>query len=185
MEQKIHQNYKNNIPFLRPLTLEDIDQVLPWFQDPFLIAKTFMVPNPKSIPRDFGQKSYAKKYFFSLLSDPTRRSYGIIYANKLVGTVGLKSMNLKEKTAFCHIDIGDRGCRGQGIGRKAMELLLYLAQVNWRLDTIFLDVLEYNLPAIKLYTGLGFSLDDRLAWHFDEFGQYWKVLGLSLSFKNI
>jgi RimJ/RimL family protein N-acetyltransferase len=48
------------------------------------------------------------------------------------------------------------------------------------LSIVRLEVLEFNAPAIKVYKRLGFKSHGETGWHCDEFGQYWRVIGMHI-----
>lgn len=133
------------------------------------------------MPDDFGTESYAERYFEQLIADEHRRTFAIIYNDQHIGTVGLKDILAIEKTAECFIEIGETSCRGKGFGLGAMMLVLNYAFLDMRLEHVCLDVLEFNFPAIKVYDRLGFSSYGFNSWHYDEFGQYWRVLRMRIS----
>jgi RimJ/RimL family protein N-acetyltransferase len=63
-----------------------------------------------------------------------------------------------------------------------MIILLEYAFKTLMLDEIRLEVLEFNLPAIRVYQKLGFVRTHRSGWHYDaEGGQYWQVWSMCLT----
>jgi GNAT superfamily N-acetyltransferase len=64
------------------------------------------------------------------------------------------------------------GARGRGVGRAAMEMLLEEASARGDRSMV-LEVIENNLPAVRLYEACGFKTERRLVGYegfFDPFG---------------
>jgi RimJ/RimL family protein N-acetyltransferase len=170
---------KSSKLLLRPLAKSDNINVCRWMISSYILQHSFVIPGPKSLPNDFATKDYAFRYFDMLLSDPKRLSFAIVIGNVHIGNIGLKEICPKEMTAECFIEIGDAFYRGQGFGSSAMKQLLNIAFCH-KLTRVDLDVLEFNFPALKVYDRLGFVKTGQSGWHYDEFGQYWQVLRMSI-----
>lgn len=165
---------------LRPLATSDSAKVCHWMTSSYILHHSFVIPSSKSIPEDFATKDYAARYFDMLISDPKRLTFAIMLNDAHVGTVGLKDINFKEMNAECFIEIGEAQFRGHGFGASAMKLLLDFAFLDYGLNHIALEVLEFNYPALKVYYKLGFVPKGTSGWHYDEFGQYWLVLKMAI-----
>lgn len=166
---------------LRSLNHKDKPQVCRWMISPFIIHHTFVVPGPYAIPYDFATYAYAERYFYQLMTDKQRETFAIMYGDEHIGNVGLKEIDHKLLKAECFIEIGRSTFRGQGYGLEAMTQLLIKAFRDLGLKEVELEVLEFNVAAIKVYKRLGFRADSHYIWHYDEFGMYWRVIKMSLS----
>jgi len=71
-----------------------------------------------------------------------------------IGNVQLTSLNSND--AEFHIFIGDKKFWGRGFGSAATRLMVEYGFETLKLKSIFLDVKEVNLPAIKAYYNVGF-----------------------------
>lgn len=174
------QQQTKNIVNLRPLKHSDRELICRWMSDPYVVEHSFVVPGPSSIPLDFYTEAYAHRYVDLLLSDPARHTFAILYDSVHIGNVGFKDININEHRAECFIEIGERNLRGRGIGQQAMALLLIFGIKELGLKTVELEVLEFNVSAIKIYQKLGFQTLLPYSWHYDEFGIYWRVLKMRL-----
>lgn len=150
----------------------------------YIVQHSFVVPGPKSRPQDFSTQAYARRHFEVLLNDPGRLTFAILLEGRHVGNVGLKDICWQTLTAECFIEIGEANYRGHGLGQMALKKLLQRAFFKLNLIKIDLDVLEFNFPAIKIYDRLGFMVQGQSAWHYDEFGQYWRVLRMTIKKEN-
>lgn len=169
---------------LRLLEEGDVDNVCRWMSSSYILQHSFVVQSSKSLPDDFATHCYAMRYFDMLMSDCRRVTFAIIFDGEHIGNVGLKEICFIKKTAECFIEIGEKKFRGQGLGAMAMIKLLEYGFFSTGLVEIKLDVLEFNFPALKLYDQLGFVASGFNNWHYDEFGQYWRVLGMSIHKRN-
>ncbi len=87
--------------------------------------------------------------------------------------MSLRNLDFKNRNAELAILIGEPENRGQGLGGEALSALLDYAFGELGLYRVYLRVLAYNEPAIRLYRRLGFRGEGRLraqvwqegAWH--------------------
>jgi RimJ/RimL family protein N-acetyltransferase len=181
MEKKTRKsaNIKTSA-LLRSLKESDLKNVCRWMTSSYILQHSFVVPSAKSLPEDFATPVYAARYFDMLMSDHRRLTYAITIDGAHVGNIGLKEISVASKTAECFIEIGERDFRGRGFGIDAMQQILDIAFYEQGLLEVKLEVLEFNFPAIKIYDRLGFSVRGQTGWHYDEFGQYWRVLSMSI-----
>lgn len=150
----------------------------------YILQHSFVIPGPKSPPSDFATADYAIRYFDILISDPLRLTFAIMLNGLHIGNVGLKEICATTMMAECFIEIGEHEFRGQGLGINAMKQLLNFAFFDYGLREIELDVLEFNFRALKVYNRLGFKARGQSGWHYDEFGQYWRVLKMGIRQKD-
>lgn len=169
---------------LRRLEKRDSGNVCRWMTCSYILQHSFVIPGPKSPPSDFATIEYALRYFDMLMTDGRRTTFAILFEKHHIGNVGLKEICHAEKSAECFIEIGERGFRKKGLGMDAMTLLLDFAFFELGLLEVNLDVLEFNFPALKIYDRLGFIVVGTSGWHYDEFGQYWRVLRMSIRQNN-
>lgn len=81
---------------------------------------------------------------------------------RLIGNCGLLNVNHMVGKAEMGIFIGDKGCRGQGLGEEAVRLLLDFGFNVLNLHSIWLKVFDYNHRAISCYRKCGFKEAGRL-----------------------
>lgn len=165
---------------LRPLLRSDCFNVCQWLTSSYILQYSFVVSGKKSLPKDFSTAEYGLRYFNMILSDPKRVTFAMMCNGQHVGNVGLKGIDKATSNAECFIEIGESKYRSKGLGTLAMIKVLDFAYFTYDLDEILLDVLEFNLKAIRVYHRLGFITIGFNGWHYDEYGQYWRVLRMSL-----
>lgn len=139
---------KNSEISLKEFSEEHITQTFIWVKEPEF-QKLFLMRG--EINWD-GHLAYFKK----CLNDSLQCIYAI-YLNSLhVGNCGLKNLDISKKTGELWIYVGDSQFRSQGIGQKATRMLIEFAFNNLKLDSIYLHVADFNLPACRVYEKLGF-----------------------------
>jgi RimJ/RimL family protein N-acetyltransferase len=78
---------------------------------------------------------------------------------KLVGGVGLNSLDKVDRRARLAIGMFNERHIGRGIGRKAIDLVLQQAFGPLGLHRVDLRVLSFNIRAIRCYEACGFRLE--------------------------
>ena len=94
------------------------------------------------------EEKFAKgeKKFFTILSDDLP-----------IGFMGLSDIRKNTEDAKIFILIGEDDYRGRGIGKESIEYLINYAFNDLGLKSLNLDVKKLNLPAINLYSKVGFK----------------------------
>ena len=82
--------------------------------------------------------------------------------NRCLGHVGLYKIDHRVRSAEFAILIGDKKAWGTGIGRACTSFMLRFGFEELQLHRIYLEVLESNERAKKLYEALGFQHEGRL-----------------------
>jgi RimJ/RimL family protein N-acetyltransferase len=120
-----------------------------------------------------------KEWLHTILNDNSNKTlyFAIetINENRLIGYFRLKDINLINKLAWLSIVIGASDSRGKGFGQESMELGLRYASDYLNLRKLSLEVLNINIPAIKLYEKLGFEHEGTMKNHFYFEGKYYNV----------
>jgi len=99
----------------------------------------------------------------------------IEHDGRLIGWIWLKEHSVTDRSATLMIGIMDETCLGQGLGTRAMTLMLDHAFDTLNMHRIGLRVLAYNARAIAAYSKLGFVREGVLrdsawvdgVWHDD------------------
>jgi RimJ/RimL family protein N-acetyltransferase len=123
-----------------------------WFNDLDFMRHYDMVAG---IPKDIsdinemldGFKGSSDRYIFAIREKSTE---------KLIGIAGFDEIIWSNSTAVVFIGVGQKEFRGKGFGKEAFKLLLDFGFNEMNFYKIQLTVLQYNLPAIKLYESSGF-----------------------------
>ncbi len=93
--------------------------------------------------------------------------------DRLIGFVGLHSVDGIHGNAWVGIGIGDRTYWGKGYGTDAMRVVLRYAFAELNLHRVTLGVFEYNARAIRSYQKAGFVVEGRIRQEMVRDGRRW------------
>jgi RimJ/RimL family protein N-acetyltransferase len=164
---------------LRPLHHGDAVRVRQWMRDPEVIHNTVVVPEADYGDVEPYDTAMADDYLRSLVEDPDRRSFAILWWGEHVGNVGLKAYVPGTPSCECFVELGESRARSRGVATRAMELILALAFNQLQLQEVRLGVFAFNERAIRLYQRLGFVHTHVLGLHYVN-GRAHEVLGMAL-----
>ncbi len=102
----------------------------------------------------------------------------------VLGLISLMDINYINRSAELHIMIGDRENRGRGIGIFAVRAMVDHAFDNLNLRRIERDVLENNLPVIRLYEKTGFVREGIKRQSDNKNGAYISMIMMALIREN-
>ena len=132
---------------------EHLEATLGWLASPTLREQIDCLAAPSSEENE--------AYWRGKWADKSREDYAIIDENDIhVGNCGLSDIDAKRRKAQLWIYIAKR--QGQGIGKRAMQLILSRAFDELKLEKLYLRVIASNVRAGKFYRQLGFTEEGRL-----------------------
>lgn len=132
---------------------EILDLSYDWLNDPEI---KYLTQTP-----DFTKEDQLR-WFNNL---PENESYYVkaIYFNSIpIGVVGLKKIDLENKTAEYYGYIGDKSLWGKGLSKEIFNFITEIAKNKFDLNTIYLNVVEDNHRAIRAYEKAGFKITNNL-----------------------
>ena len=131
---------------------EEIEKFTEWMND-------FQVTDYTGRTSQITTYASEKEYLENAEKDTNKITFNIVSLedDKLVGTVGLQSINWIEKSAVLGIFIGDNDFRNNGYGTEAIRLVLEYGFRYINLHSIRLDLLSVNERAHKCYLKCGFK----------------------------
>lgn len=113
-------------------------------------------------------------------SAPNEALYMIVGGGNVLGHAGLYQIDHRVRSAELAIMIGDKAAWGQGIGEACTRWLLAFGFDELNLHRIYLEVLETNPRAMKLYEKIGFKQEGRLRHAQFKRGRYLDVVVMSI-----
>ncbi len=147
---------------LRALELEDAAAIATWHNDPSIRDQilSFRFPVSHVMEMRFIERAINGDGITQCVA-------GIVdVADKVFcGLVYLRDIDWISRHAAFGILVGRRDRQQRGIGRRALRLMLRHAFDVLNLERVYLYVVEYNLPARKLYETTGFVVEGRLRQH--------------------
>jgi len=101
-------------------------------------------------------------------------SFGIYdkETSKLIGDIGINSIDLANKHAEIGMTIGDKNYWNKGYGTDLVKTILKFCFEELDLNKVYLDVWEENKRAIGCYTKCSFKKDGVLKEHVFRDGKY-------------
>lgn len=136
--------------YLRPLERDDAPILLPWVNDPDVIA-TLRMYTPKNLQNEL-------EFIERTSKSDTEIVLGIALKerDKLIGSTGLHSIDWKNRHCEFGIVIGDKTEWGKGYGTETTRLMVNYAFETLGMHRVWLRVYEYNQRAIRAYERAGF-----------------------------
>jgi diamine N-acetyltransferase len=133
---------------LTPLRAEDSPVLFAWINDGALVE----------LSAPFRPVSNAEHvaWFEQIRQREDVRIFGIREDDRLVGSCQLHSIHPVHRSAELQIRIGAEDARGRGVGREALQQLLWYGFDELDLHRIYLHVFTTNERAIRLYERAGF-----------------------------
>lgn len=138
--------------YLRSIERDDLARCHDWMNDEELTA-TLAQRYPISLAREADWVERATRG-----QDTSELTFAICLdqADRHIGNCSLVAIDRDNGIATLGIFIGERDCRGQGLGEEAVRALCGFAFDEMRLHKIRLDVHATNPDALKTYERVGF-----------------------------
>lgn len=135
--------------YLRPLKKSDAERMLSWMKDSAVTQYLFLDGNSKTIA-DMWK-------FIADAEDETRHLHRAISSEdgQYYGTVSLKNIDHENREAEFAITLHPEAM-GSGAAQTASREILRIAFTQLKLTRVYLNVIEKNIRAVRLYEGLGF-----------------------------
>ena len=153
---------------LRPLEIDDVDHILPYFNDEDVRQYLAVVfPINRMLERNFIESLYRDKENIVL---------GMEVSGTLIGAIGLHRIDWVNRSAELGIAIFRKEYWNKGYGTESIKLVQRYAFEYLNLNRIYLKVYEYNERAIHVYENCGFKVEGRLRKAKYSKRKYWDVL---------
>ncbi|WP_082798764.1 GNAT family N-acetyltransferase [Chryseobacterium cucumeris] len=149
------RNYEDFLNFnklqLVDYTKNILEKSWNWLNDPEI---KYLTNTP-----DFSKEDQ-QKWFAGLENNKTYWVKGIQHNHKIIGVVGLKKIDLTNKTAEYFVYIGEKEYWGKGLSADLFKLIFKIAKDQLNLESLYLNVIPGNTRAVKAYEKAGFSISD-------------------------
>lgn len=154
---------------LRPTTIQDIDHIMSWVNDPDVVASIANIQ--KSISR-----TDELKWLKQALANPNIRLYSILVGKHYAGQASLPQIYWPGRNARFSLML-TRAFQNRGLGRQAAALLFDIAFKKLKLHKIWCLALESNPKTIHIYRDkLGMKEEGRLIDDYYLNGRYHNML---------
>jgi RimJ/RimL family protein N-acetyltransferase len=136
------------------IRLSHAPAMLRWMRDP-AVARNIGLRQRPSLEK-------TKDWIRRVSRDATVRPYAISLAGRHVGNVVLDRIDPYLATARLSVYVGEKDALSMGVATTAIYLVLKKAFRAEKLHKVWLTVHEHNMPAINLYTRIGFVVEGML-----------------------
>lgn len=136
---------------LGPVDSSHLPKILKWMNDMDVLQ--YLTTVNQRVTED-NEKIFMEK----VLKDPLYHYYGIFLDEELIGSVGLKDVDLTNRTAALGIVIGEKQHWDKGYGTEAIHLLLDYAFNVLNINNIILTTIGFNDRAVRCYEKAGFKV---------------------------
>lgn len=136
--------------YLSPISFDDLEKYTEWVND--METGLYVL---------FASKVYDLQKEKTALENLTKNNCVMAIVdkdtNKAIGFCGLHNIDEVHRTATFGISIGDKSYWGHGIGTEATNLIVDFGFNILNLNSISLEVVDFNKRAIKCYEKCGFK----------------------------
>ena len=161
---------------LRAIEREDLELIREMINDPIIENMTGGggLPVSKYAQEKWFESLYSNNNEVRLIIDTEQ--YGAI------GTVMLTDINYRNSVAQFHSKIAtSKDIRGKGYGTKATYALIKYAFEQLNLNTIYSNIIEYNIASQKVKEKCGFKKDGVLRNRVYKNGKYYNIIAWSIT----
>jgi len=155
--------------FLRALEIGDLDYTYKWHSDQTLYS---------SLAGPFRYVSFGAEREWLLIKEKFSNQeinlmICLMDTSRPIGMLSLREIDwVTRKAHFTGLLIGDPEFRGKGIGTEALDLLLAHCFFDLGLNRIYGNVMEENIPSIKMMEKCGFVKEGKLLQHAFKDGEF-------------
>lgn len=159
--------------YLSPRNIEDVEKFTEWMND-------FEVTDYTGRSGQIMSLEGERKYLIENANQEAIFSIITINEDKLIGTVGLESIDHMNRTATLGIFIGDKEYLSKGYGTEAIRLLLDYGFNYMNLHNIKLHLMSFNERALKCYKKCGFKEAGRIRENKFINGKYYDTIAMDI-----
>lgn len=159
---------------LRPLSIDDLDNVMTWVNDPEIIGnfQNFSLP----ITRD-NEKVFLER----LLASDTDKVFALENEEgTYLGNIGLHQIHWPSRNGRLAIVIGNKDYQGKGYAQSAIGKALDLAFDQYGLHKVWLVVFEQNEKARHVYQKCGFREEGLLKDEYFHRGRFHTMIRMAV-----
>lgn len=119
------------------------------------------------------------KWFNNYKNDNSQKIFSIIYHEVHVGNVGLKFIDIKNKSAEIWIYIGDYKYHNKGIGLAVLNKVIDFCILS-KIEKLYCNVANFNNSSISMFKKAGFKTTSTSKKHFKSSNNIIDILQMTL-----
>lgn len=161
---------------LRPLSLDDVDDILGWVNDPAIVGNLAAFTGKPLTRAD--EEAWVER----VMASETERVFSVHAADdgRYLGQVGLHQIFWRSRVGRLSAIIATRDDMGRGLGSAALARLLDFAFDEEKLHKVWLMVFHHNERSRRTYERLGFVEEGRLREEYFHEGGWHDMIRMSL-----
>lgn len=157
---------------LRALCDDDVERLRNWRNHPDIFPYHFTCHHTSQIEQRKWYESYtANQYYFIYIIENEAR--------EAIGYTILKDLDHKNRQAEIGLYLDSKN-QGKGYGSDAFRSLIRYGFQELNLHRLYLQVIDFNEKAIKMYEKLGFHIDGRLRESYFTQKRYCDIVVMSI-----
>ncbi|MCZ6535875.1 MAG: GNAT family protein [Dehalococcoidia bacterium] len=164
---------------LQPFGTEDFDRLIGWIESPEDLLQWAGPAYIHPLDREQLEANFQR----SLGENPSRLIFRAVDSSNssVVGHVELGNIDRRNRSVrISRVLVGDTSYRGKGIGTEIVEKALKVVFEDLGMHRVELVVFDFNSPAIRLYTKLGFVEEGRLRESRAMGDEFWSLYQMSI-----
>ena len=164
---------------LQPFGTEDFDRLIGWIESPEDLLQWAGPAYTHPLDREQLEANFQQ----SLGEKPIRLIYKVLDSDtgSVVGHIELGNIDPRNRSVrISRVLVGDISYRGKGIGTEIVEKALKVVFEDLGMHRVELVVFDFNSPAIRLYTKLGFVEEGRLRESRAMGDEFWSLYQMSI-----
>lgn len=161
--------------YLRAFEPEDYKTIIRWRRDED-------INNMLGGPKYFFSEENEKKWVLKAIEDPVNIKLAVctIEGDIHIGNVYITDINYINRSCHSHILIGEKSYWGSGYATEAMTLLIDFMFNERGMNRIVANVLEDNIPSIKMHEKCGYKREGLLRQAIYKNGKFQNQIVLAL-----
>ena len=159
---------------LRPLEMNDLDNVMSWVNNPDVIGNFQNFKMPIS-------RANEAKYLETLLASENDKVFAIEAEDgKYIGDIGIHQIHWPSRNGRIALIIGNKDYWGKGYAQSAMQEIERLGFEQYNLHKLWLIVWEENKKARHIYQKAGFKEEGVLRDEYFHNGKFHNMIRMSM-----
>jgi UDP-4-amino-4,6-dideoxy-N-acetyl-beta-L-altrosamine N-acetyltransferase len=159
---------------IRAIEKTDLSTIAAWRSDPDMYDYFY-----EFLPISTHQQ---ERWYEQQLANRDEINFAVAdHEGKLIGTVSIYHIDRRNRKAeWGRLIIGDKNCKGKGIGKEIERLVIQYAFDHLNLHKLYCEVIVSNDKVIAMHHGFGFQREAIFKDHVFKSGVYIDVVSMAL-----
>jgi len=159
---------------VRPLEMNDLDEIMKWVNDPEVIGKFTNFKRPMT-------REQEARYLEQIIASEKDQLFAVeTESGEYLGNTGLHEIDYKARSGRLAIILGNKKYWGRGYAQSAVEGLLEQAFEKYRMNKVWAIVMEQNTKMQHILEKCGFKKEGLLRDEYFSQGRYHNMVRMSI-----